>query len=66
MNGEKFPREFEHVTKDGSVQRLRIPGGWYVRSRQLHISGDKGITCSESTDLIMDKEGVPFWNLEEK
>ena len=63
MNGAKFPTEFESITKDGSVQRLRIPGGWLVRSTTHYVVGVVGVACSESMVEIKDDDGFPIWQL---
>lgn len=65
MNGAKFPREPELVTKDGSIQRLRIPGGWIVFGRSHYINGTIAVACSEAMIEIQDRPGFLEWNLEE-
>lgn len=66
MNGLKYPTEWENVTRDGSVQRLRTPGSWIVRSTSNYISMDKSVACSEAMIEIMDKANKGPWNLEVK
>lgn len=48
MNGAKYPREFERITKDGGLRRLRVPGGWLIHSSCQYIYHDKCGACSES------------------
>lgn len=66
MNGHKYPRQFENVTKDGSVRRLRIPGGWIVHSSTEIIIGNIYSSVSEAMIEISDKPGQPEWVLEGK
>jgi hypothetical protein len=64
MNGKKYPREFERVTKDGSVQRLRLPGGWIVIRSEKHLMMDKAVACSGAMEYVPDRTGDPYWQLE--
>jgi hypothetical protein len=63
MNGHKYPREFELITMDGSLRRLRIPGGWIVRGEMRYIAGDKSVACSES--LVRVDDPNEDWRLED-
>lgn len=63
MNGHKFPREFENITKDGSLRRLRIPGGWILQSRSHYMMGSSAVACSEAMIEIKDNPSE-FWDLE--
>lgn len=56
MNGTHYPREMERINKDGSLERIKIPGGWLVRSKNFYIHGDHREYCSESMIEIKDSE----------
>lgn len=54
MNGTKYPRELERITKDGSLARIKIPYGWLVLHTTHYIYGEKACCCSESMLEIRD------------
>lgn len=52
VNGQKYPRQWENV--NSSLQRLRLPGMWLIRSTTTLIVGDKEVHASESLHGIED------------
>lgn len=62
MNGRKYPREWENI--NATLQRLRIPSGWVVRSTTVLIIGGKEVHASEYLIRLSDPNGE--WVLDDK
>jgi hypothetical protein len=60
MNGMKFVRDWEPI--NSSLQRLRIPNGWLVRSSTTLIVGDREVYASEALCRVEDPDFN--WQLE--
>lgn len=59
---QKYPRDWEHINLNTS--RMRVPGGWIVRSFTQTITGDKYFVNSES--MVFIKDADKLWELELK
>ena len=64
MNGRKYSREFELISKKGNWERLRVPGGWQVHHVTKYLIGDKIAFVSECSNFIPDPDGS--WIFEEE
>lgn len=63
MNGRKYPRNFERITKDGGLRRMQVPGGWLVHSSTEYIRHAQNGSCSEALIFFPDPDFM--WVLEE-
>lgn len=57
----QYPNEWEDVIR-GELQRMRVPGGWLVRTYTKVLELNKDYTCSESLAYVPDKEAE--WMIE--
>lgn len=61
MNGHnKYPKDFEPI--NSNLERLRIPGGWLVRSTTTLIIGGREVYASENIIRVDDPDFS--WQLE--
>lgn len=62
MNGHKYPRTSEPI--NGSLERLRVPGGWICHLATIILIQDKQVKASESAFFLPDPNYE--WQLEVK
>lgn len=62
MNGHKYPRAFEPI--NGSLERLKVPGGWLAHNSTTVLIQDKHVTASECLVFVPDPNYE--WALEAK
>lgn len=62
VNGYRYPREVEFVTKLGEIQRLRVPGGWVILTIHKTILYDRAVAQSEAVCYVPDPNQE--WHLE--
>jgi len=61
---DEYPREWQEITKDGQLKRLKVPGGWIVWNRTMLVDRDKFVVHSESMVFVPDDNHT--WILEDK